>query len=143
MSFQKNLLIIKSSQPIEIIDITDPIVAFVREAKLESGILHVASSHTTLGLILNEKCDNLQRDMKTFLESLAPADNNYLHDRVAVDGRANTHSHLLSMFLPSQLSLVLENGVLNLGSWQSIFAVELDGPREERKIQLTLMKNNQ
>lgn len=128
-----------SRQPLELIDISSEVRRFSAECGAESGILFVASQHTTLGVILNERCEALQKDMLDFLQKVAPPEAEYRHNRVAVDGRPNAHSHLLSMLIPSQLSLVIGGGELNLGQWQSVFAVELDGPRPERTITLTLM----
>lgn len=137
MKTQKNLEI-ASSQPIDFIDITESVRAFVRSSNAGDGLLTVASLHTTLGLVLNERCEELQKDMIDFLRRLAPPEIRYRHNQVAPDGRPNAHSHLISLLLPSQLTIVVSGGRLSLGEWQSIFAVELDGPRPVRKIHLTL-----
>src|SRR3989338_1004717 len=99
--------------------------------------------------------------MVDFLVRLVPPDGEYRHNLVAGDGRPNAHSHILSLMVPSQVTLVLhrqnlmvrtvphlqlsrerdvvEDGELDLGSGQSIFAIELDGPRKSREIALTAM----
>lgn len=129
----------KSQQPIDFLDLTGQVKAFVQETGLQQGLLNIASAHTTMGLVLNERCENLQQDMHGFLTRLAPPEAEYRHNQVAVDGRPNAHSHLLALLLPSQLTLVLNAGELELGTWQAIFAIELDGPRPQRNINLTLM----
>ncbi len=130
---------IETTRAIQVVDITDQVRAFVEKGGLKNGLLHVASRHTTLSIVINERCEKLQEDMVDFLKRLAPPDADYRHNRVAVDGRPNAHSHLLSMLLPSQVTLSLTDGRLNLGEWQSLFAVELDGPRPVRKVHLTWM----
>ena len=139
MQFQQHTIELTSTEPIEIIKITDPVQAFVKECRWKQGLLHIASAHTTLGLAINEDCEKLKKDMHNFLLRLVPPDDDYFHNQVAVDGRPNAHSHLLSMLLSSQLSVVLQDGSLQLGQWQEVFAIDLDGPRPKRKINLTLM----
>ncbi len=133
------VITLTTHQPIEVLDLTSQVKNFVKEQAAQNGILVIASEHTTLGVVLNEKCDSLEKDMTEFLNRLAPADLPYRHNQVAVDGRPNAHSHLLSLVIPSQQTLVIENGSLQLGQWQSVFAVELDGPRPLRKVHLTLI----
>jgi len=137
MSFKHHQLTLETKQPIEIREITPLVKDFVTGLPSKDGILIVASPHTTLGVVLNERCEELQKDMLEFLRRLAPAEGRYLHNRVAVDGRPNAHSHLLSLVIPSQVTLVVAQGRLQMGEWQSIFAVEMDGPRRERKIELS------
>jgi secondary thiamine-phosphate synthase enzyme len=138
MVLHRHNLSLKTAQPLEIRDITGEVEAFVQSLETPEGLLVVASPHTTLGVAVNERCEELQKDMIEFLKRLAPAGEPYRHNRVAVDGRPNAHSHLLSLLIPSQVSLVVAEGRIQKGEWQSIFAIELDGPRAERKIELTL-----
>ncbi len=130
---------LSSQQPIEIINITEAIKEFVATSDIQTGILHVGSAHTTMGVAINEECEKLRIDMLEFFKQIAPPEKAYEHNKVAVDGRPNAHSHLLSLMVPSNQSLVVKAGELQLGTWQSLFAIELDGPRPERKIQLTLL----
>ena len=44
----------------------------------------------------------------------------------------NAHAHLASMMLGSSESLPLIDGALDIGVWQSVLLVELDGPRKRR-----------
>ncbi len=76
----------------------------------------------------------LQRDMLDFLHRLVPADSDYRHNRDPVDGRLNAHSHLLGLFMNASETIPVADGRLLLGGWQSIFFIELDGPREERRL---------
>lgn len=135
----RHTLTIATKKPIEVIDLTDLVREFVAKSGCDSGLLHVMSPHTTMGLSVNERCERLQEDMIDFLGRIAPAQADYRHNRIAVDGRPNAHSHLLSLFLPGQLTLMVDGGQLKLGDWQSLFAIELDGPRPLRKIELNLI----
>ena len=107
------------------------------------GRLHLQSMHTTVGLAVNENEPLLLRDFENLLERLAPTGGGYLHDdfaqrRVtAADEPVNGHAHMRQLLLTGVTTLLVENGDLVLGRWQSVFAVELDGPRHrELAIQL-------
>lgn len=141
MALHRHLLDLNTQKSIEVIDITASVRDFVKTIRLKEGFLHLASQHTTMGLVVNERCESLQKDLVDFLGRLAPPRASYRHDEVAGDGRPNTHSHLLAHLIPSQVTLVVSGGEPELGSWQSIFAIELDGPRRSRKIHLTALGN--
>ena len=59
----------------------------------------------------------------------------YQHDRID----DNAKSHLKSFLLSSSECLPIKNGRLDLGTWQSVFFIELDGPRHSRTISLTII----
>jgi secondary thiamine-phosphate synthase enzyme len=85
---------------------------------------------------LNEREAQLQRDMVTFLKRLVPKDGDYLHNLAPVDDRHNAHSHLLGLFVNASETIPVRGGELMLGEWQSVFFIELDGPRPNRQVLL-------
>ena len=128
----------ESTHPTEFIDLTDRIRAEVRRSGLTTGRVHLQSLHTTLGLAVNENEPLLLRDFTGLLERLAPGDASYEHDDftrridVATDEPVNGHAHCRQLLLTGFATLLVESGELVLGRWQSVFAVELDGPRERQ-----------
>jgi secondary thiamine-phosphate synthase enzyme len=102
----------------------------------------VACLHTTARININEREPQLQRDMLTFLKRFVPRDGDYLHNLEPIDGRDNAHSHLLGLFMNSSEVIPLAGDALVLGEWQSIFFIELDGPRERRGVELQIMGND-
>jgi secondary thiamine-phosphate synthase enzyme len=128
-----------TTQPIEFIDITEPVRAWVRARGVRSGLVTILSPHTTARITLNEREPALQRDMVRFLERLAPSDGEYGHNESPVDDRLNAHAHLLGLFLNASESLPVVEGEPVLGGWQSLFFLELDGPRAQREVVLQLM----
>ncbi len=132
-------LSVATTQPIEILDITEPVRAWVQSTGVTHGLLTVMSPHTTARITVNERETELQRDMIRWLEALAPATADYGHNRAPVDDRLNAHSHLLGLFMNASESIPLTDGALDLGGWQSLFFVELDGPRPQREVKLHLM----
>ncbi len=133
----------ESSRATEFVDLTRRIRDEVQKAGLWTGRIHLQSLHTTLGLAINENEPLLLRDFQHLLERLAPGDAGYEHDdfarryEIAVDEPVNGHAHCRQLLLTGFATLLIEDGKLVLGRWQSVFAVELDGPRHrELAIQL-------
>ena len=128
----------ESRHPTEFVDITDRLREEVHRAGLRIGRVHLQSLHTTLGLAINENEPLLLRDFEGLLERLAPADAGYQHDDfarrfdIAVDEPENGHAHCRQLLLTGFATLLVEDGDLVLGRWQSVFAVELDGPRHRQ-----------
>jgi secondary thiamine-phosphate synthase enzyme len=127
----------------EFVDLTAQLRDEVRRTGLRIGRVHLQSLHTTLGLAVNENEPLLLRDFQNLLEKLAPSGAGYEHDdftrrrEVALDEPVNGHAHCRQLLLTGFATLLVEDGELVLGRWQSVFAVELDGPRErELAIQL-------
>src|SRR5258708_5529707 len=101
---------------------------------MRMGRLHLQSLHTALGLAVNENEPLLLRDFGNMLERFAPVGAGYEHDdfarriNVALDEPVNGHAHVRQLLLAGFATLLVEEGDLVLGRWQSVFAVELDGP---------------
>ncbi|WPL15132.1 secondary thiamine-phosphate synthase enzyme [Thiorhodovibrio winogradskyi] len=128
-----------TQQPIEIIDITEQVRKHCRDSGIRSGLATLISRHTTAYVNFNEREPQLQLDMLTFLKRLVPRDGDYRHNLAPVDGRDNAHAHLLGLFMNASESIPIEDGALLLGEWQSIFFVELDGPRTSRALTLQFL----
>jgi secondary thiamine-phosphate synthase enzyme len=120
--------------PIDIIDITEQVRSELEATGLREGTVTVLSRHTTACININEKEPRLVQDMTTFLKRLVPRDGDYLHNLEPIDGRDNAHSHLLGLFMNSSETIPFSEGRLLLGEWQSIFLIELDGPRTLRQV---------
>jgi secondary thiamine-phosphate synthase enzyme len=127
---------VPTARATQFVDITARLQDEVTAAGLRNGRLHLQSMHTTLGLTLNENEPLLMRDLEAALERLAPAGTAYEHDDLArrsgigADEPRNGHAHCRALFLLPTCTVLVEHGLLVLGRWQSVFAVELDGPRQ-------------
>jgi secondary thiamine-phosphate synthase enzyme len=128
---------ITTRRPTEFIDLTVRLQQIVTDARIDSGILNVQTLHTTSAIVVNEHEPLLLADFESLLARLAPDDGRYRHDDTAsrtvnlTDAeRPNGHSHCRALFLPPSASLNVVLGRLQLGRWQRVFFVELDGPRE-------------
>ncbi|HKV86732.1 MAG TPA: secondary thiamine-phosphate synthase enzyme YjbQ [Candidatus Dormibacteraeota bacterium] len=133
----------ETTRSTEFVDLTDRLRDEVRGSGLVNGRLHLQSLHTTVGLAVNENEPLLLHDFEHLLERVVPVDATYEHDDfsrrtgTALDEPVNGHAHCRQLLLTAFTTLLVEEGELVLGRWQSVFAVELDGPRQrELAIQL-------
>ena len=131
----KDKITINSSKRFEIIDITSKIQSVIDENTINSGIINIFSKHSTSAIIVNENEKGLLLDFERSLNDIIPNDNSYKHD--IIDNNAD--SHLKSFFLGSSESIPINDKKLAIGTWQSVFFIELDGPRNNRTIELTII----
>jgi secondary thiamine-phosphate synthase enzyme len=124
-------LTVETRERVEIVDLTDRIMAQVRSFPVREGTVSLWSTHTTCALFINESQKALLADIKQFLIDFAPTDRGYLHnDPEHSDcSRGNADSHLRAMLLGHSLTLQISCGEVVLGHWQRILMAELDGPR--------------
>lgn len=114
---------IETSQRRMLIDITQQIRDHVRKSEIKEGICVLYVPHTTCGITINESTDpDVRRDILFALDRAVP--NMGFHHF-----EGNSDAHMQSAMLGCSQTLMIENGQLVLGRWQSIFFVELDGPR--------------
>lgn len=118
---------IKSKSKVEFIDITEEINRIIKESKINSGICYLYVPHTTAGLTINEGADpSVKRDIISTLNRVIPFEGDYQH----VEG--NSAAHIKSSIVGVSQNLIIENGSLLLGTWQSVYFCEFDGPRHRR-----------
>lgn len=118
---------VRSKQRTEFIDITAQLDELIKEAGVRKGMCHVYVPHTTAGVTINEGADpSVQKDIQTALSRLIPHESNYLHRE------GNADAHIKSSLIGVTESVIIDEGKLLLGTWQSIFFCEFDGPRHRR-----------
>lgn len=117
----------KSKSRTDMIDITSAVQEQLRSAGVRSGVCHIFVLHTTAGITINEGADPaVQRDMISFLDRLVPIDPYFTHTE------GNSDAHIKSTLTGTSLTVFIVEGKLLLGSWQSIYLCEFDGPRHRR-----------
>ena len=123
---------INTNKKFEIIDIPSQINNLIA---IENGIVSIFSKHSTSAIVVNENEKGLLNDLEFMLDNLVSDKFSYNHDRID----NNARSHLKSFLLSSSESLPIKNKKLDLGTWQSVFFIELDGPRSNRTVTLTMV----
>ncbi|MBP1744981.1 MAG: hypothetical protein H6Q58_1959 [Firmicutes bacterium] len=121
----EHMLITKKPQ--ELIDITETVRKEVEKSGVSEGMAYVFVPHTTAGVTINENADpDVTADIIAGLNKVIPVIGNYRH----VEG--NSHAHIKSSLMGASCCVMVENGMLKLGTWQAIYFCEFDGPRHRK-----------
>ena len=109
----------------EFVNIDAPLRQVLRETGLENGLLQLHVPHTTAGITINENADpDVQHDILLALEKAVPwRSPEYRHDE------GNSAAHVKASMMGAGLTLIIREGRPQLGTWQSVFFCEFDGPR--------------
>lgn len=112
----------------QFVDITGQVQKVVRDLGLARGAVTVFVPHTTAGVTINEHADpDVVHDVLRMLDRLVPwRDPEYRHRE------GNSAAHVKALLTGSSVRVLVEKGLLQLGSWQGIFFCEFDGPRDRQ-----------
>lgn len=126
---------IKTNTHTEMQEITDRVQEAVSESGIEDGICMLFVPHTTAAITINENADpDVVRDFIMELDKIVPWDDGYHH----IEG--NSAAHLKASIIGFSENIIVENGRLQLGTWQGIYFCEYDGPRS-RKLKIKIMED--
>ncbi len=122
-----DIININTKNRFDIIDITSQVQSCITNANVKSGIAVIFIPHTTAGVTINENADpDVTFDLKNIFNNLIPEKNNYRH----IEG--NSQAHALSTLTSPSLTVIIEDGKIMLGTWQNIYFMEYDGPRNRK-----------
>ena len=128
-------LAIKSKKQIETIDITPEVRRVINDFGVREGICTIFVPHTTAGITINEGADpDVMRDFIDKLDELIPLESGYLQ------AEGNSAAHIKTSIVGSSVHIMVDKGEPVLGTWQSVFFCEFDGPRE-RKVQVKVVES--
>lgn len=118
---------VRTSARTEMVDITADVQEAVADTGLKEGVCYLFVPHTTGAVTINEGADpSVRRDILKTLATLIPRDGGYTH----MEG--NSDAHIKSSLVGASVYVFVEKGKLLLGTWQSVFFCEFDGPRHRR-----------
>ena len=124
---------IQSTKRSHWLDVTADVQTVVAAAKVSNGICLVSSTHTTGGVTINENADpDVERDFFWKLDRLIPQEPSFHHRE------GNSDSHIKTSLVGLSVQVPVRDGRLVLGTWQSIYFCEFDGPRA-RRLSITLI----
>jgi len=130
-------LVFQTSAAPHFIDLTDRVKEIVDESGIQHGQVVVFTQHTTAAIRINENEPELLRDFVAFLDRVAPEQLPYRHNDFTIrtvnmtdDECANAHAHCRQLLMSASETIPISHGEMCLGTWQRIFLVELDHPRE-------------
>jgi secondary thiamine-phosphate synthase enzyme len=123
------------------IDVTDDVQEVLARSGVQHGFVVVFSRHTTAAIRINEAEPLLLEDMEAMLARIAPPNVYYRHNDLTIrtvnlveDEDMNGHSHCQHLLMGASEAIPCADGDLLLGTWQRVFLVELDCPREREVI---------
>ena len=115
---------IETSSHTQMIDITAKVREVVKNSGVSSGLCVVFVPHTTAAVTINENADpDVVRDFTTEINKIVPWEDGYHHFE------GNSAAHLKSSMIGFSEHILVEDGLLQLGTWQGIYFCEYDGPR--------------
>ena len=118
---------VSTSSHMEFVDITSQIQKAVKDSGISDGVCYVYNPHTTAGLTINEGADPaVQSDLIGVFKQMVPLNYPYRHQE------GNSPSHMMTTLTGSSVTVFIESGRLQLGTWQRIFFCEYDGPRSRK-----------
>lgn len=122
---------VKTSGHVTVENVTERVREVLSESGIRDGMALVTVPHTTCGLAVNEDEPGLKEDIRRLAASLLDpleAAGGFRHDCIDDNARA----HLTAVLLGNSVSVPVADGNLALGTWQSVFLIEMDGPRSRR-----------
>ena len=121
----------ETSKQLDVLDLTVKINDLLKKKGIDKGLLNLWTVHTTAALTVNENDRGLWSDLLNTFTQLAPVKGDYRH-------KPNAQAHILSSIVKPGVTIPVNDGEMDLGTWQRPLLLELDGPRE-RTIKITLM----
>ncbi|NPA13587.1 MAG: YjbQ family protein [Aquificae bacterium] len=120
----------------DFVDVTGLVSSFVKETGIKNGLCVIYVPHTTAAVFINEGADpDVIKDIAYKLDKLIPwEDAAYRH----LEG--NSAAHIKSAIIGNSRSVPIIEGRLALGTWESIFLAEFDGPRT-RKLMVQIIED--
>lgn len=120
-------LAVQSRRRTEFIKLDAQVAKVIQQSAVQDGICTIYVPHTTAGVTINEGADpDVVSDALARLAHLVPRDAGYAH------GEGNADSHIKAMLVGASATVLVKDGKPLLGTWQSIFFCEFDGPRARR-----------
>lgn len=119
-----------------VLDITGEVESFVASSGSD-GLVNVFAPHATAGVALMETGSGSERDLEDSLERLLPRDDRYAHSHGSPGHGAD---HLLPVLVSPSLTIPVEGGRLELGTWQRVVLVDLNRDNPHRKVRLSFLE---
>lgn len=127
---------IKTVNTTQFVDITDLVQRCVEKSGVKNGQVFVFTKHTTAAIRIQENEPELLRDFVSFLDRVAPQAHPYHHNNFGIrtanmtqDECPNAHAHCRHLLMGSSETIPVIDGKITIGTWQRIFFIELDRPR--------------
>jgi secondary thiamine-phosphate synthase enzyme len=119
------------------IEITRAVARFLDTIKARDGVVLLYLKHTSASLVIQENADpDVQTDLVTALDRIAPVDAGWVHD---VEGPDDMPAHVKSMVNGVSLHVPVGGGKMTLGTWQGIYVAEHRARSHRREVILQFL----
>jgi secondary thiamine-phosphate synthase enzyme len=129
-------LFIQSKKKKEVVDITDKVDEALIKNNISSGVCIIFLKHTSAAITTADLDPGTDLDYLDAFDAIVPK-LNYRHPH----DPSHVGDHILSAFIGNSLTIPIQNGRLDLGTWQRVVMIEFSGPRE-REINITVIKSS-
>lgn len=122
-------------------EFTNLVQQFVRESKIEEGLLTLFVRHTSCSLIIQENADpEVQTDLQAFFYRLVPptSDPSMTYMTHTYEGPDDMPAHIKAALNQVSIGIPIMDGRLVLGTWQGIYLFEHRDRAHERSVVLNL-----
>ena len=120
-------------------EITREVADFLRQVNGQEGVLLAYIRHTSASLVIQENADpDVQADLVTALDRLAPANAGWVHD---AEGPDDMPAHVKAMLNGISLHVPVADAKLALGTWQGIYLAEHRARPHRREVLLQFIGN--
>ena len=118
----------------ELTDLTSELSEFCRS--LGDGLLSIFVPHATAGVALMETGSGSEADLEELLDRLLPRDDRYRHRHGA---KGHGADHLLPVLVSPSVVVPVEDGHMQLGTWQSVVLVDFNADNPRRTVRLSFL----
>jgi len=118
---------IRTENRVQLINIDEQLQQAISKSGVQQGLCVVFVPHTTAGVTINENADpDVVRDIAVEINKVVPFEDNYRH------AEGNSAAHIKSSLVGQSVTLIIDQGRIAYGTWQSCYFCEFDGPRTRR-----------
>lgn len=112
---------------------TDQVNGRLRQWGVKEGMCYLYLQHTSASLVISESYDPTARlDMETFMEKLVPEAQPWM--RHTLEGADDSSSHLRAILTLTSASIPVDEGALNMGTWQGVYLFEHRARAHRRRV---------
>ena len=102
---------------------------------IQEGMCYLYLQHTSASLVINENYDpSAKIDLESFMEHIAPENQSWY--RHTLEGSDDSPAHIRAMLTQVSMTIPIDRGNLNLGTWQGVYLFEHRKRRQRREILL-------
>jgi secondary thiamine-phosphate synthase enzyme len=137
MTVHTGLLRLETEGDGHIVDLSEGVLAVVRQSGVEHGIVVVFVTGSTAAVTTMEHEPGGVQDLRETLERLIPARADYAHNVRNADD--NAHAHLRASIVGPSETVPLVAGRLVLGTWQQLVLIDFDDRPRRREVHVQIV----